>query len=195
MSLGTWQTIAWSTGGQNQRTVELKIRPLYVDTKLKEYTAGSPRDITERVFVVRRVFRVNDALPNESRPRWQWEQGGWISVDRTTGRVSSLPLPYFHTFYSTAVWYRDYVAYYGTSEDLSKAYAVVVQLRHRKPVFRQALPSAMIGNEPDSACLAPVWERDPARVTFKVAGGQAVTFSLRPSESGAEAEEEPQTSE
>ena len=47
------------------------------------------------------------------------------SVDRLTGRVSQLNLPEFDPFYSTASWYRDYIAYCGVSEDGKKLYAVV----------------------------------------------------------------------
>lgn len=195
IAFGKWQTVPWSAIRREKHPIELKIRPLYVDGKTREYTTGPPRDITERIFVVRRVFHVNDALPDETRPEWLWERGGWITVDRSTGRISPVSLPYFHNFYSAAVWYRDYVAYCGTSDDTSKVHAVVVQLGHRKPVFRHALPNATLGSEPDSACSAPVWERDPPRVSFKLNGQQAVSFSLNPSESVPEAEEQPQTSE
>jgi hypothetical protein len=195
VAFGKWQTVTWSAVGREKHPLELKMRPLYVDGKTKEYTTGSPRDITEKVFVVRRVFQLNDALPDETRPRWRWERGAWITVDRSTGRVSPVSLPYFHNFHSAAVWYRDYVAYCGTSDDISKVYAVVVQLGHRKPVFRQALSGAALSADPDTACSAPVWERDPPRVSFKINGEPAASFSLGPSESVPETEEPPQTSE
>jgi len=53
--------------------LDLKVRPLYVDTRLKEYTTGSAHDLTDRLFAVRRMFRVNDALPEETTVRWQWQ--------------------------------------------------------------------------------------------------------------------------
>ena len=100
-----------------RKSSDLKVRPLIVDTRLKEYTTGTPHELTDRMFVVRRAFRINDALPKESAARWQWQRGGWLLVDRLTGHVSQLSLPEFDPFYSTASWYRDYVAYCGVSED------------------------------------------------------------------------------
>jgi len=76
---------------------------------------------------------VNDALPaanaNAAAPlRYgKWQRGGWLLVDRLTGRVSQLNLAEFDPFYSTASWYRDYIAYCGVSEDGKKLYAVVAQ--------------------------------------------------------------------
>ena len=58
-----------------------------------EFTIGLPHDVTDRVFVVRRVFRMNDALT--SHPEWKWQRDGWVMVDRSTGRVSNLSLPDF----------------------------------------------------------------------------------------------------
>ena len=46
--------------------VSITVRPLYLDTKLKENTTGPAHDITDRVFVIRRAYRVNDSLPTES---------------------------------------------------------------------------------------------------------------------------------
>ena len=66
-----------------------------VDSRVKEYVMGTPHDITERLFIVRRVFRVNDNLPEYPTPQWQWQRGGWLLVDRLTGRISSVTLPDF----------------------------------------------------------------------------------------------------
>ena len=41
----------------------LKIRALLVDGGVKEWTTGDAHDVTDRSFVVRRVIRLNDALP------------------------------------------------------------------------------------------------------------------------------------
>lgn len=164
------------TTGQN--LLNLKVRALFVDSRLKEYTTGNPHELTERLFVVRRAFRVNDALPAENAPRWQWQRGGWLLVDRATGRVSALSLPQFDAYYSAASWYRDYVAYCGVSEDGKKVYAVVAQVGRRKPILNKALGEAAGGDEPDSECPVPVWERSPARVTFQP-GDAKVVFSIR----------------
>ena len=73
-----------------------KVRALYVDGRARESTLGAAHDITERLFVVRRAFRVNDNLPGDAAAtHWMWQRGGWLLVDRMTGRVSSLTLPEF----------------------------------------------------------------------------------------------------
>jgi hypothetical protein len=189
------QSVAWTGAGEPKATIQLKVRALYVDSKFKEYTVGPPRDITDRLFVVRRAFRVNDALPGEEKARWRWERGGWLSVDRSTGRVSQLSLPAFDPYYSAAVWYRDYVAYCGTSGDRSKVYAVVWQMGRRRHLFRQVLAGSGLGSAPDSACPSPVWERDPARVTFELNGGQKLTFSIGERQAETVAEETTNTPE
>ena len=73
----------------------IKVRALVVDGRVKEYVLGAPHEVTDRLFVVRRVFRVNDSLPEDSGPRWQWQRGGWLLVDRVTGHVSPINLPEF----------------------------------------------------------------------------------------------------
>ncbi len=187
IAFGKVQNIAEAASGE-EKPIEFKVRALYVDGKVKEYTIGPARDITEQTFVVRQATRINDALPDEEKPRWRWERGGWMSVNRSTGRISPLTLPGFDSSYSAAVWYRDYAAYCGTSDDRKKLYAIVVQLGHRKPLLRQQLQGASLGA--DSACPAPRWQRDPARVTFQLSGGQQLTFSVgeRHAELAAEAE-------
>src|SRR5579883_2151864 len=89
---GKWTSAKWYVGPADNQPLELKVRPLYVDTRLKEYTTGAPHEVTDRLFVVRRVFRLNDVLPGEpsSAPRWLWQRGGWLLVDRVTGRVAQL---------------------------------------------------------------------------------------------------------
>jgi hypothetical protein len=143
VSFGKWQTVKWFADAPLKEAppVDLKIRPLYVDTKLKENTVGSPHDVTDRIFVVRRAYRVNDSLPAEDAkaPRWRWQLGGWLQVDRVSGRVSALNLPDFDPEYSSAAWYRDYAGYCGVSDDGKKLYALVAQLGRRKPVLKKAL--------------------------------------------------------
>ncbi|HEY6370124.1 MAG TPA: hypothetical protein VIX37_06075 [Candidatus Sulfotelmatobacter sp.] len=74
---------------------------------MKEYVLDTPHEVTARLFVVRCVFRVNDSLPEDSAPRWQWQRGGWLLVDRLTGRVSPINLAAFDAYYSGARRYRD----------------------------------------------------------------------------------------
>ena len=116
ISFGKWSSAKWHVGPES-KPLDVKIRALYVDTRLKEYTTGTPHDVTDRLFVVRRMFRLNDTLPAEtSTARWIWERGGWLLVDRVTGRVTQVNLPEFDSFYSTSSWYRHYIAYCGVSE-------------------------------------------------------------------------------
>jgi len=123
---------------------------------------------------------VNDSLPEESAAHWQWQRGGWMLVDRLTGRVSPINLPDFDVFYSAASWYRDYVAYCGVSDDGKKTYAIVEQLSRRKPVLKKALTTDLPDDAgPDSACAAPAWQRGPVRVSFEPTGGAKQTFAIR----------------
>jgi hypothetical protein len=181
VSLGKWSAIKWCVGPNETHCLDLKVRALYVDSRVRELTLGASHDITERLFVVRRAFRVNDNLPGDSSsaPRWVWQRGGWLLVDRNTGHVSSINLPEFDSYYSVASWYRDYVAYCGVSDDGRKLFAVVFQVGRRKPVLKKPLGEAAGDDMPDSECPAPVWERRPARVTFEADENQKSTYSVR----------------
>jgi hypothetical protein len=193
ITFGKWTTVQSSSesGTGDDKPLTLKIRPLLVDAHTKEFTLGSAHDVTDRLFVVRRAFRVNDSLPQESTspPHWQWQLGGWLLVDRTTGHISPINLPDFDITYSAASWYRDYAAYCGISDDGKKMYAVVAQISRRKPVLKKPIEAEAIAAREttgkdmkdapvESVCSTPVWQRAPARVTF--ADGQAKqTFAIR----------------
>ena len=182
ITFGKWTSVQWlpATSIENGKPQTIKVRSLIVDGRIKEYVLGSPHEVTERLFVVRRAFRVNDSLPDESAPRWQWQRGGWLLVDRMTGRVSAINLPDYDAFFSDVSWYRDYAAYCGVSDDGKKILAIVAQLSRRKPVLRKTLSSDGLPEDagPDSACHAPVWQRNPARVSFETAGGAKETFAI-----------------
>src|SRR5208282_1249120 len=173
ISFGKWTTVQWSpeVGTEDKKPLTLRVRPLLVDALIKEFTLGPAHDVTDRLFVVRRAFRVNDSLPQEStsQPHWQWQPGGWLLVDRSTGHISPINLPEFDAFYSAASWYRDYAAYCGLSDDGKKIYAVVAQLNRRKPVLKKLLDSETIAREKeknegvkggaqDSTCPTPAWQ-------------------------------------
>ncbi len=147
------------------------VRPLFVDGKVREYTTGSAHEVTERLFVVQRSVRLNDALPNESKSasHWVWQRGSWLSVDRQTGHISVLALPGFDAATSAVSWYRDYAAYCGASESGEKKYLIVAQLGRRKPLLKKASPAG---------CHAPVWQRNPSRVTFAAEGMQPASFQI-----------------
>ena len=97
VGLGRWPSVKWMSGTDEDQAIDLRIRPLTVDEKLKEYTSGPAHDVTEHLFVVRRVFRLNDLLPDDksTTPRSLWELGRWLLVDRRTGRVTPVNLPDF----------------------------------------------------------------------------------------------------
>ncbi|MBZ5629054.1 MAG: hypothetical protein LAO06_09330 [Acidobacteriia bacterium] len=181
VSFGKWMPVKLFLGPNEDKTLDIKIRSLYVDGRLREFATGDPHDITERMFVVRRAYRLNDWLPSDegTAHKWKWQRGGWLLVDRDTGRVSQLNLPNFDAFYSLATWYRDYAAYCGVSDDGTKLYAVVAQLGRKKPVLNRELGPVKDADMPDAQCAAPEWQRQPARVTFNPAGGQKLTFNIR----------------
>jgi len=160
--------------------VTITVRPLYVDGRLREFTTGETHDITERQFAVQRAYRINDSLPGDDRtlPKWQWQRGGWLLVDRALGRISPLRLPDFDSFHSEVAWYRDYAAYCGTSENADKLYAVVAQIGQRKPVLRSPL-GELTGTETEPPCNAPVWQRTPVHVIFTLKDGRKLTFTVR----------------
>jgi len=178
IAFGRWTAAKWPNA-TGEKLLDLKVRALFVDSRLKEYTTGNPHELTDRLFVVQRAFRINDALPAEAAARWQWQRGGWLLVDRVTGRVSQMNLPEFDTFYSTASWYRDYVAYCGVSDDGKKLYAMVTQVGRRKPILKKDVGEPGGDDNPDSECPAPAWERTPMRVTFAPDEDRKVVFSIR----------------
>jgi hypothetical protein len=181
ISFGKWMTVEWLAGtGADEKPKTIKIRALVVDERVKEYTLGPPHEVTDHLFIVRRAFRMNDSLPEDSAPHWQWQRGGWLLVDRTTGRISAINLPEFDVLYSAASWYRDYVAYCGVSDDGKKVYAIVAQINRHKPVLKKPLSEALSDDAaPDSACPAPSWQRGPMRVSFEPSGGAKMTFAVR----------------
>ena len=175
VAFGKWTSIKWQAEVGDEKPFEIKVRPLYVDGKTKEFTTGVARDVTEKTFVVQRMFRLNDSLPQDTGPaRWRWEPGGWLLIDRLSGKVQPIVLPEFAPPMSAVKWFRDYAAYCGFSDDGKKALAMVVQLGRRKPLFKKA-----IGDVAPEApeCQVPAWQRDPVRVTFE-AGTQKITFAV-----------------
>jgi hypothetical protein len=157
----------------------LKVRPLMVDGRQKEWTTGDAHDVTDRSFTVRRALRLNDALPGDAAARWSWQPGPWLLVDRTTGHITALHLPDFDNEVSDAVWYRDYAAYCGTAETAKGGlFAIVAQVGVRRAVVQK-----QIGKWPQPAPVQPVckaseWQRAPMRVTLQATGGEPMTFSV-----------------
>ena len=112
---------------------------------------------------------------------WLWQRGGWLLVDRVSGKVSLVKLPDFDPFYSDVSWYRDYAAYCGITSSGERVNAVVAEIGSKKPLFRKELGKNSNGDTTDSNCAAPQWERQPARVTFlpKAATSSRVNVSGR----------------
>ena len=161
VTLGRWRVVN-AANNDDGREQKVRVRPMLIDGRLREFTSGKLHDVTDRLFVVRRVRRVNDSLPGENggKPRWLWQLDTWLSVDRLTGHVAQLNLPDFDPDVSQASWYRDYAAYCGPSESGDNMYMMVVQLGRRKPILKKPFAGLQ--------CAAPVWERNPRRVTFNV---------------------------
>ncbi len=176
VAFGKWTTVQTLAGDHENMPIEMKIRPLLIDGRVQEFTTGSPHDVTDRLFVVRRAYRLNDLLPQESGPnRWRWERGGWLLVDRANAKVQNIALPAFDPSDSQVSWFRDYAAYCGLSDDGRKRYTIVAQLGRRKPLLKRAF-----GEKGSSApCSVPVWSRAPARVTFEPPGEPKFTFTVR----------------
>ncbi|MDP9268137.1 MAG: hypothetical protein M3P27_07390 [Acidobacteriota bacterium] len=182
ITFGKPMAVKLFVGPSEDKTQAMTVRALYVDGNLREFTTGEPHDVTDRMFVVRRVFRVNDALPTDDKkvPAWKWQRGGWLMVERASGHVTRLNLPDFDPYYSNATWFRDYAAYCGLSQSdaASKLYAVVVQLGQKRPLIHKQLGAARGEEMPDSECAPPKWERAPVRVTFAPVGKPAASFEV-----------------
>jgi hypothetical protein len=176
VSFGKWTQIELM--GEGGQPVELKIRALIVDGRTKEFVAGPPHEVTERTFVVQRVFRLNDSLPQEpGKIRWQWQRGGWLFTDRLSGKVQPVSLSDFDPEVSSVNWFRDYAAYCGISDDGKKTFAMVSQLGRRKPLLKRTLVTSP--EMKSEICPAPAWERGPVRVVFQPGGGEKFSYEVR----------------
>lgn len=177
---GKWTSVKWFVGEVDDRAIDLKVRPLLIDGRVKEFTVGPAHEVTDRTFAVQRMYRLNDSLPDETGTvRWRWQRGGWLTVDRLTGKVQAVLLPSFDPYYSAVAWFRDYAAYCGISDDGKTVFTIVAQLGKRKPVLKKAIGDANDEFSPDSACSAPVWQRAPSRVTFSPKNNQKFTYTIR----------------
>jgi hypothetical protein len=196
VALGAARKVAYSKAGDPAGAAPgedaLRIRALVVDGQVKEWTTGDAHDVTDRSFAVRRVIRLNDALPNEqdqqknpgkptaSASRWVWQRGPWLLVDRVTGRVTALKLPDYDPGVSQVSWFRDYAAYCGVTPSGKSLYAVVAQVAARKPVLARKLEAFDMESHGEPACMAAEWQREPLRITFHPAAKDAVSFDIVP---------------
>jgi hypothetical protein len=180
--LGKPQPVKMFVGRDENQSVTISVRSLYVDTKLKDYTTGDAHDVTDRQFVVQRAYRLNDSLPGDSpkQSKWVWQRGDWLLVDRVSGHIAAVKLPDFDAAASRVSWYRDYAAYCGVSDNGTHWSALVAQVEVRKALFRKELnkTAAADTDAPAVDCSAAKWERSPARVTFSPAGAQPFTVNV-----------------
>jgi len=200
IALGAARKVPYSKAGDPSGAAAgedaLKIRALLVDGVLKEWTTGDMHDVTDRSFVVRRVIRLNDALPTDKPPEksasnpvsnsaqaashWVWQRGPWLLVDRATGHVTALHLPDYDPGVSQVSWFRDYAAYCGVTASGKSLYAVVAQLAARKPVLAKKLAAFDAGSSTGPACAPPDWQREPLRISFHPTGKNAVSYDFVP---------------
>src|SRR5207245_11053138 len=69
ITFGKSTQVRWLAGTDENTPFELKVRALYVEGKPTEFTIGSPHEVTEHRFGVRRAFGVTDSLPDGGGPR------------------------------------------------------------------------------------------------------------------------------
>jgi hypothetical protein len=167
---GAWERMKAS------KSLDLKVRGLYVDGRMKESMLGASHDVTARTFVVCRTFRENDNLPTETvSPRWIWQRGGWRTVDRVSGHISSIAMPEFDHLLlgvqlvsglsptagsrTTAKAVRHRILD-GTSQKNFSASRMKMTCRIRK-------------------CPPPTWERRPARVIFEADQDHKASYVVR----------------
>lgn len=164
---------------KSDESSSLHVRALYVDDRQKEWTTGAIHDVTDRTFTVRRALRLNDALPTDPAPRWVWEPGPWLMVDRTTGHITALHLPDFDATVSNVVWFRDYAAYCGIATTARGGlFAVVAQLGTRKAVVQKKIAEWPQANHFIPVCQPAKWQRLPLRVTLQPTSGEATTYAV-----------------
>lgn len=182
VSLGAVRVVPYSVEGDPQGAkpdeTKLRVRPLVVDGKVKDWTTGESHDVTDRSFTVRRAIRLNDALPTEHGEHWVWQRGPWLLIDRASGKSTALHLPAYDPRVSNLSWFRDLAAYCGLSASGKQLYAVVAQIAARKPVLSKKLGEWNIADHPAPACAPAVWQREPLQISFSPTGSDPVSFSL-----------------
>jgi hypothetical protein len=189
VSLGKPVPVKLPAGPSEEKSIDITVRPLIIDGQVKDFTTGDSHDVTDREFVVRRAYRINDALPEDGRKasKWLWQRGGWLLVDRKSGKITLVKLPDFEPLYSEVSWYRDYAAYCGISSNGDKVDAIVAEIAGKKVLFQKEVGKNSPGDTPESNCPSPVWARQPARVTFQPKAGDKFTVNV----SGRFADEAP----
>ncbi len=183
VGLGAAKRVPYSKAGDPAGALpsesELKVRPLVVDGRVKEWTTGESHDVTDRSFAVRRALRINDALPGDKADHWVWQRGPWLLVDRVAGHTAPIKLPDYDPAVSDVSWFRDYAAYCGLTSTGKQLYAVVAQVAARKPLVVSKLgPWDAAAPRLQAPCAPVQWQREPLRITFQPTGAQPASFNL-----------------
>jgi hypothetical protein len=182
IALGAGKKVPYSVAGDPAGAAsddkELRVRPLVIDTRIKEWTTGEAHDVTDRSFAIRRAIRLNDALPGDKVEHWVWQRGPWLLVDRVTGHITAIKLPDYDPAVSNVVWFRDYAAYCGLTASGRQLYAVVAQVAARKPLIAKKIGVWNPLDHPTPACAASSWQREPLRITFQPTGSAQVSYDL-----------------
>ena len=166
---------------KNEDTTTLKVRPLVVDERQREWTTGEMHEVTDRTFAIRRAMRLNDSLPADREQKWVWQPGPWLLVDRVTGHITALHLPDFDFAVSDVVWFRDYAAYCGTAANAKgggSLYAIVAQIGGHRAIVSKPIGLWPQPNHFIPVCQPAQWQRLPMRVAIKPTGGEAITFDV-----------------
>lgn len=167
-----------TTGANSGASSTLRIRDLDVNGVRQEWTLGEVHDVTDRTFVVRRALRINDSLPAEP-VHWAWQPGPWLMVDRISGHITALHLPYFDPLVSDVVWFRDDAAYCGIATTAKGAVvAVIAKLGVRQPIVHKRLAPWPQPSPSQPVCAPAIWQRAPMRATLQLTGGQPVTYDV-----------------
>jgi hypothetical protein len=98
MSLGKPTPVKLFLSSAEDKTISINMRGLYLDAKLKEYTVGATHDVTDRLFVVRRAYRINDSLAGES----QASPSGYGNAEAGCSWIASLAV-YRKSSYPTSI--------------------------------------------------------------------------------------------
>ncbi len=160
-------------------TSTLKVRPLFVDDRQKEWTTGEIHDVTDRTFTVRRALRLNDALPTDAAPHWIWQPGPWLSVDRSSGHITALHLPDFDSAVSDVVWFRGLrrlLRHRTTAK--GGLFAVVAQLEHGVRSSRNRSANGRKQTTSSPSASLPSGSACQCVVTIKPTGGDPTTYDV-----------------
>ncbi len=165
VSLGKATPVKLFVGSSEDRTIDISVRPLYVDSKLKDFTTGETHDVTDREFVVRQGVSHQRQLAGRSA-RSQPSGSGNVAAGcwstGVSGKIALVKLPDFDAFYSEVSWYRDYAAYCGITSNGERVDAVVAEIGGKKPLFHKELGKVSAGDSSDKNCAPPRWDRQPA---------------------------------